>query len=197
MSFLPTLLTQGQTFGQSLANTYFANYVGPKSPTDVVGIFDKSMRQLFQMARPGKASVAPRAKVMDHTVESGSQISDHRVIQPKEIEIMIYVTDYVNTYQLVKQAFESNDLLTVVTRADTFSDMTIMEMPHEETPEMVDVFQMILKLREVKFFQTQFQALPPAQTKRPTDSSTVDRGQQTGKDKGGSVAFEGIFGKKS
>lgn len=182
---------------RAFAPANFQNYYSPTAAVDVVGVYDSSFNQLFEMARPSKANVNPQAKTADHPVESGSEISDNKVILPVEIELYVFVTDYRNTYQKINAAFIGQDLLTVQTRTGTYENMTITGIPHEETPEMFNVVTMAISLKQITLIDATFQALPPAQVKKPRDSSTVDRGQQSGKqDSGsvGSVGYGGIFG---
>jgi hypothetical protein len=145
---------------------------------DVVAVLDEQMTQLFPMARPGKAVINESAKLAEHPVESGGTIVDHRVIQPVEIDLEVYVTKYAETYQKIRSAFYGNSLLKVQTRSGLYENMAIEAMPHEESPEMVDVFTMSIKLREINLVTAQFVALPPSRVAQSNDASTVDRGEQ-------------------
>ncbi|MDR1349685.1 MAG: hypothetical protein LBJ59_02680 [Zoogloeaceae bacterium] len=163
----------------------------PTAAADVVGVFDQDGNQLFPLARPSKANINLAAKIAEHPLESGGSIVDHRVLLPIEIELLVYVTDYAQTYAKIRAAFTGKDLLVVHTRAGIYENMLIESMPHEETPESFDVVQMSIKLKEIRLIEVEFQALPPRQVKTPNDASTVDKGQQsTGKS--GSVAYDWI-----
>lgn len=150
---------------------------------DVVGVFDSKFNQVFPAARPIKAQVKEVAKLMEHPVESGSTITDHRVILPTEIELtlMLQGDEYRDTYGLIRGYFMKTELLTVQTNTGSYTNMVIEAMPHDETPETFDAAPMALKLKEVLLVTAQFQALPPAAVKNTRDASKVKRGEQTGK----------------
>lgn len=148
---------------------------------DVVGVFDNdTFDQLFLTARPMKANVTRQQKVMDHPIETGSIVSDFAIILPVEIELSMLLTgdQYSAMYQELKLYWSTQTLVSIQTKADTFPNMLIQAMPHEETPEMFDVIPLALKLREVQMITVQYQALPPQAVATPTDASTVQRGAQ-------------------
>lgn len=153
------------------------------SSADVVGVFDSSFNQLFPAARPIKATIKESAKGMEHPVEDGSTITDHRVILPTEIELttMLVGAEYRDTYGRVKALFNKTELLIVQTKTGSYPDMMITDMPHDETADVYDGVPMTIKLKQVILVSAQFQALPPAATQDKRNSSTVKRGEQTGK----------------
>jgi hypothetical protein len=148
---------------------------------DVVGVFDNdTYAQLFETARPMKATITRTRKIMDHPIETGAIVSDFAITMPVEIELSLLLNsdDYPAVYQKIRQYFMTSTLVNIQTKADVFSDMLIQGMPHEESPEMFDAIPLAFKLREVQQVLVQYQALPPATVTNPADSSTVDRGVQ-------------------
>jgi hypothetical protein len=114
---------------------------------------------------------------MEHPLETGATITDHRIILPVNIELSLILAseDYRAVYQQVRDLFNKGDLLTVQTRVDSFPSMLIEKMPHDETPELYDGVALALSLKEAHFVTPQFSALKVA---RPKDSNTKARGQQ-------------------
>lgn len=168
---------------------------------DVTGIFDEDFNQLFVDARAMKADVTRTSRVMRHPLENGASIADHRVIEPNEITLLMFLPNdlYRDLYAQIETAFSTAKKLTVQTKVGSFPDMFISDMPHEETPEFVDLVQVALKLTEVKFLTMQFEAVQPAPAKSAS-KSTVKRGEQAPKadpptEKKQSVAY-GLFNKK-
>jgi len=152
---------------------------------DVVGIYDNTtFQQILLTARPVKASINRQSKIMDHPIETGSIISDFSVILPVEIELSLLLTgeEYVATYGYIKYQYNSRLPMAIQTRADVFQNMIIQAMPHEETPDMMDVISIGLRLREVQIVKTQYQALPATSVVTPTDQSTVKTGTQSPSD---------------
>lgn len=172
--------------------------------TDVVGVFDSGFNQVFPEARPIKATVKETARGMEHPVEDGSTITDHRVIDPVEIELttLLVGDEYPDTYGRIKSLFKGIELLTVQTKTGSYENMMIVEMPHDETADVYDGIPMALKLREVQLVTAQFQALPPAAVQTKRHASTVKRGEQSGKpeptdgngEKKSSILYGLIFG---
>jgi hypothetical protein len=157
-------------------NQFNSNYT-----YDVVAIVDPDTGlQLFEAAESMKANVGPLSKLMDHPLEDGSPVTDYRIVLPVSIELGILVNaqDFDSTYDQIKDAFTQGDFLTVRTNADTFENMVIEGMPHDESPELFGMLAISLRLREVNLITVQYQALPASQVETPTDQSTVQRGEQ-------------------
>lgn len=148
---------------------------------DVVAVLAADFSQVFQKARAIKASIMRTSKAMEHPLETGATVTDHRVVLPVGIELSLILSseDYKAVYQQVRDLFKRGELLTVQTRVDSFPSMLIEKMPHEEAPEMIDGVALALSLKEALFVQPQFSALKVAS---PKDSNTVQRGQQQPKE---------------
>lgn len=152
---------------------------------DVVALLRKSdFQQVAEKARAMKATVRETSKVMEHPVEDGTTITDHRVIMPVEIDLSVMLADedFRGTYQALKTLFTSAELLIVQTVTDNYADMMIVEMPHEETTEMVGAVPVAVKLKEVKTAKAQYGSLPPRAVARKSDSSTTKRGEVSGQE---------------
>lgn len=166
--------------------------------TDVVAVFDSSLAQLFTTARPIKAMIKEASKLMEHPVETGATVTDHRIFTPVEIELSLVFqsSDTAGLFAQIKAAWKSLTPLSVQTKAGTYGNMLILEMPHDEEPDIYDTIALALKLREVQFVTSQFAALPPSQVKKASNSSTVKAGQKDGgaTTPQGSTLFGLIFG---
>lgn len=152
----------------------------PTAAQDVVAVLNADLRQVFQQARAIKATVKRESKAMEHPLETGATVTDHRIILPVGIDLALILSseDYRGVYQQVRDLFIKGDLLTVQTRVDSFPSMLIDKMPHEETPELFDGVALALSLKEAKFIQAQFSALAVAKVAKKKDASTVQKGQQ-------------------
>lgn len=155
------------------------NTLLPSFAVDSVAIFTQDYRQLFREARAIKAVVKEQAKVMEHPVESGAVISDHRIILPIEIDLSLILSssDYQDVYKAIKQYYLDATLLTVQTRSGTYTNQIISGLPHEEDPTMYNALTIALSLKQIQFVTAKYGVVP----RRATDASTVDRGVQQGK----------------
>lgn len=151
----------------------------PTFAIDVVGVFTQDYNQLFRNARSLKAVVKEQSKVMEHPVENGTIIVDHRIVLPVEIELTLILasSDYQNIYKSIKQYYLNGTLLVIQTRSDIYLNQIIESMPHEEDPEQYDVIPLVLNLKQVQFVTAQYGVLP----KQPKNTNTVKRGTQQGK----------------
>lgn len=149
--------------------------------TDEVGLFDAQFRPLVPDGVPIKATVTQPSKVMEHPLEDGATVADHRVFQPVEIELSMVAP--LESYQQLLAIYRQTQTLVVRTKVGTFPDMIIETLPHDETPDVFDKVAIAIKLREVQFVETQFQALPPRAVggRRNRNASTVQRGEQSAK----------------
>lgn len=168
----------------------------PSASADVVAIYDDNFNQIFSGARPIKVTVTEIAKVMEHPIETGATITDHRVIQPVEIEMSMIITgaEYRSVYQQIRQIYQNATLLTVQTRTASYTDMLLNGIPHEEDPDYFDAIAIILKLKEVLFVTAQFGTLPPSKVANKSQASTVQQGNKQTKEVNRSLANQ-TFGK--
>jgi hypothetical protein len=147
--------------------------------TDVVGIYDEDFNQLVPEGRPIKASIVEPSKLMEHPLEDGSTVVDHRILQPAEVELTI-IADH-ELWQRYYAIYGDAELVTIQTKSTTYDNMVIESINSDETPDVFDRVPIVLKFKEVVFVETQFQALPPTAVAKKTNASTVKRGEQTGK----------------
>jgi hypothetical protein len=148
----------------------------PQFASDSVAVYSQDFTQVFPRARAIKAVVKEEAKVMEHPVESGAIITDHRIILPIEIELSMILqsADYQDTYRAIKQFYLNATLLVVQTKSGVYTNQLIASMPHEEDPEQYDALVLALKLKQVQIVTEQFKLTPKA----PANRSTVNRGTQ-------------------
>ena len=161
-----------------MALTDIINTLLPTAATDNVAVFDQDFNQIFRNARAIKAVIKEEAKLMEHPVESGAIITDHRIILPVQIELSLILLseDYQDVYKQIRQIYFSSTLVVVQTRAGVYENQIIQSMPHEEDPEQYDVLVMALSLKQVQFVRAEFGVIP----KQPKNSTTTRRGTQQG-----------------
>lgn len=158
---------------------------------DVVGVFDSNGNQKFERARSMRIQTTRTARTAQHPLETGSSVVDHRVLMPVEAQLLVVLEarHYRNGYSQIEASFNSGEILSVHCNATVFRNMCIADMPHEETPDMFNAVQIMIKLVETQFFRTQAQAIRKPSKSR--SASTARRGEQTPRE---SVAHK-IFGK--
>jgi len=117
----------------------------------MIGIYDKNHAPLFQDAQISKVQVRETSKTMEHPIESGTVITDYKVINPVSIILNIYLTrkNYNSVYQSLLTNFKKSTLLLIQTNARIYKDMIIADMPHNETPEHFESIILSLSLKQV------------------------------------------------
>lgn len=155
---------------------------------DVIGIFGDDGRQYFVKARSMRLQSNRSSKTMQHPLETGSSVVDHRIQLPIEATLMVVMqaADYKSMYSQIAAAFNAGTLFTLQCKADSFPSMYVSDMPHEESPEQYDAITMVLKLTEAAFFKSQASAIT-ARPRNSKNSSTAKRGEQAPKN---SVAYD-------
>lgn len=147
---------------------------------DVTAVLDASLRQVFPDARPIKASYTEASKQMRHPLETGVEVTDHRVIQPVEIVLtcMLVGQEYRQVYRTIKDIYMRGDTLIVQSRVDSYPSMLIESMPHEEPPDIQDGAMMVIKLIEALFVEAQFTDVKPVKAAASKNKGTTKRGEQ-------------------
>ena len=149
----------------------------PTGAQDVVAVLNADLVQVFENARALKLTIGVGSKAMEHPLETGAVVTDHRIVLPMTAELSLVLAgeDYREVYQQIRELFKRGELLTVQTRVDSYPSMLIEKMPHEESSDIYDGIAVALSLKEAQFVTPQFSKLKVAQ---PKNSNTVKRGQQ-------------------
>lgn len=170
----------------------------PTQSYDVVVFVNDDGDHVFVDARPRSISVKENAKVWRHPVESGAVTSDGRVIEPLTIEVAVTLKPktYAETYQEIKAFYLSNDLISIQTKTDFYSNMVLASMPHEENPDHYDTITMVLRFEEVIIVTTSTGDLPASSTQnggnknaKPVESAAAKKKVEDN----GTIAYQ-LFG---
>ncbi len=154
------------------------NYFVSSSVQDFVGVFDSNFNQVFPNARILKPVVKPTAKGMEQPLESGKTVTDHVIMQPLQLELTMIIAgaeNIDNTYQSIYNYFSNFTLLTVQTKTSNYSNLYIMEMPHEESPDQYDAVAIVLNFKQAFIATSTNSKIIP---KDPINADTVNRGTQ-------------------
>lgn len=179
MSFTNIAQAVGNVQGAVGAAQNFVRSIASLFGVDIVGIFDNdTFEQLWVTARPMKASMTLNQKIMDHPIETGAIVSDFAIVLPVEIELPLLLTgqDYQQTYQEITQYILNQTLVYVALKVGGSMNMLIESISHDETPDVFDAAQVVIKLREIQLITVQYQALAASNVATPTDQSTVNSG---------------------
>ena len=138
---------------QSIAADIFGaiDFINQFNAIDTIGIYDAiSFEQVFSRARPVEADVRETSRTLQYPTELGVMIPDHRVINAIEIDfsMIIKIKFFDETYNQIKNYYESGNLLIAQTKTGAYLNMFISNMPHIESPDMYNAIAMNLRLME-------------------------------------------------
>lgn len=153
---------------------------------DVVRITDEHGAQLFSQARSMRAAVNRSSDLCEHPLETGNKIADFKIIKPNVVQLTMFIPGdvYGTVYKDIEQAYISSTSLIVQTRASSFANMVITDMPHDEAPDLGDVIAVTLTLKEVQWFTSSVETMPAKEvaanpkTGAKSDADTVKQGQK-------------------
>lgn len=135
--------------------------------------------QVFAAARPMRATVYERADLMEHPLEDGAVIADHRVQRPTEIDLPLFIPggpDLKTVYAEIRQLWAAGTVLVVQTTAGTYGSMILTDIPHEEHPDAIHSITVGVRFREARFVKAAYGGLAKSKVKAKPKASTVKTG---------------------
>lgn len=158
------------------------NFLSGLLPGEVViesvAILDQDYKKVFTDAKIMDVRVKEDSRTMEHPIESGAVITDHRIILPVEIEmtLMLNSANYSNLYLEIRQNFLDSTLFIIQTKAGVYENQMMTSLPRSENAEVFNGTVLILNFRQVLFVTASVTFSP----KNNSDSNTVNRGTQQG-----------------
>ncbi len=165
--------------------SFIQNIIPGQDTNLVVAFFDQDYNQILIGANIVDVRVQEDARAMEHPVEDGTIITDHRIILPVEIDVTLILNgnsissttnSFTGVYAEIENLFNSATLITVQTRTSIYQNQMITSLPHSETSELYSGVALSLNLRQVLIVSAQYNITP----KYPSNSNTVQRGTQQG-----------------
>lgn len=131
-------------------------------------------------ANPMNVTVRETSKLTSWPVEDGTQRTDHRVLDPIEIEISLLLSSDFNRdlFDQLRQIYLRGDDIFVQTKMRTYEAMMLTEIPHEEQADQWGNIPVTVRLKEVITIKPEFGTLPPSKVANPKQSSTTKKGGQ-------------------
>lgn len=160
-----------------------------------VQVLDTDNNPLFLNSIMIRATVKEESRNMEHPIETGAIITDHRIILPVEVNLVVFIpVNFVNdTYSQIKQIYLDGTFITVQARTGTYSNQLISGMPHEESAEKAGVVVVGFRSKQAQIVKSQSTTTTVTPTD-PANDTTVDRGTQQGSDTENSSAASSLTG---
>lgn len=155
----------------------------------VTAILDQGGNQLFSTLGIMSVSAVSAKQYATHTLEDGSIEADHSYDLQDRLNLSVIFDrdDYIAAYKEMKSLFRASTKFTIQTRVETYSDMYIESIPHEETPGMADTISMNISFIEQMFTKVEITTLPESKVSNPANSDSQPRGDNTGEVQDGTL----------
>ena len=161
---------------ETTVDNIFPGFLPPKQ--NPIAIYDQDYAVVFKQAKILDVRISEKAHAMEHPVESGVIITDHRIILPTEIEITLSITstDYASVYQQIRENFYASTLYTIHTKTGIYENQMITMMPHVENENVLNGVVLTLNFRQVLIVSASVSFSP----KNEKDKDTQSLGTQNG-----------------
>lgn len=139
---------------------------------------------IFSSAQPMQVDVSDESKATEFTVETGESRSDHVIKKPIEITIsfMLVNLDARNQFENIRNAKNANTLVTIQTKMSTYERFLIESISHSENANIALGATVDVRFIEWREITPEYGELQQASVANKNQSSTVERGKQTGKE---------------
>lgn len=124
--------------------------------------------------------VDDQSKLMEHPIESGAKISDHKVFEPRSIDMTIAFTadGYAEEYRQLFNLYRDCTIMKLQTKAQVYNNLQIESIPHEEKVETMNRMIFNIKLKEAIVVTAQFVKATIVKAKKAPDKPTEEVGQK-------------------
>lgn len=163
----------------ALAPTPVASGTSPTKAVDVVAILRADTKaQVLAGLRPLRGRLIDSSDLMEHPLEDGSQITDHKVKRLITIDLPMVLTgtpdELKQSWAELQRLYDEGIILIVQSRVRVYSSMVLQEIPHDEDPEAMNGVAIGVRLREARFVTASYGAKISPKSK--PKKSTVKRG---------------------
>lgn len=169
-----------------------AGYILNNKP---VALYDSHSQEVLEDCSIISCSIQDKARLMEHPLESGAKITDHKIFEPRTFNLQIALPPvyYENAYQTLFNLYRNSEILTLQTKAQIYENLQISGIPHEEKANNINRMIFNIELKEAQIVTAIF-ITAVTNVAKPANTSTVNTGQQ--QPKSSSLlyqAFGGLF----
>lgn len=139
------------------------------------------------------------SKIMEHPIESGVVIADHKVINPVEarLRLTMPVYEYEPVIKELRGYYENGTKLSIHSKAHIYDNMVVCDIPHSETPRNVSRLTFTIRLKQALVVMPQYIRLPKSAVKKPKNADTLKSGIKQGQTVQTSVLEDIVAGLKN
>lgn len=155
----------------------------------VVLILDSDGNEVLSTIVNIGASVIESKTFSKHSLENSQVVVDDQYDNPTLVTLRVILnpSDYLDVYKEIKSLYQSITNFTVQTKVDSYSNLYLEAIPHEEDPAMFNTIQMNLEFTEQLVVSTNVEGLETSDVSNPGDSDTVNSGSKVAEQDDGTV----------
>lgn len=142
-----------------------------------------------------RCTVSDKARLMEHPLEMGGKIVDHKVFEPitANLQIAMPISGFEMECATLKELYRKGTMLSLQTKAYVYENLQISGIPHEETAENINRLVFNIELREAQVAQSVY-VDKSTKVKSKADAPTKKVGQVQGKSDSALFSmFGGLF----
>lgn len=145
----------------------------------VTAILASDGSQIFETVGILGVSAASNKTYAQHTLENGVTITDHVIDQPDRVTLrcILHPDDYVEVYRRIKTAFNNNTSFIIQTKVETYSNLYIESLPHEEDAKTTVALN--LDFVQQRFQRARVDSLPVSEVANVADADTSSSGNKS------------------
>jgi len=129
------------------------------------------------------------SKMTQYPIEDGSEISDHSINEPRELDIKAFVgvasvfnpfdstARWLQAYDLINQLIDTKQLVTVVMGLDLFDDMHIESFEVERDATTSQGLPFNIRFKQAVFVTSQMTTIPNSKMKNKNTDAVVNTGK--------------------
>ena len=147
----------------------------------VTAFLDSNGDQLLDTVGIISAQINPTKSFSSHKLENGQVVTDNVIDNQAIINVglILNTEDYQTVYSEIKALFDDGEAFTIQTRVDTYSNMYLDGMPHEEDASVANTIGINLNFIEQQIVTSSTSVLTISDVSNSADTSTVKAGQKT------------------
>ena len=125
------------------------------------------------------------SKLCEHPIESGSEITDHKILEPRRGTLTIAMPAYLQDIVIkeLREYHRKSTPLSVHDVADIYNNMVITNIPHTTDVKTADRLVFTVDMKEVVVVEPQYVVLDVKKVKNAKNASTVKKGIKQAKTK--------------
>lgn len=165
----------------------------------VIAILDEDGTAILTTLVNIGVSVAPSKVFARHSLENKQVVVDDQYDIPTSLTLRVILdpSDYLDVYKSIDTYYKAVTNFTIQTKVDTYTNMYLETIPHEEDPSMFNTIAMSLEFTEQIFVDSNTEGLSTTDVSNQSDASTTDSGTKSTKEDNGTVAsrlYDRVFG---